>query len=117
MNEKGLIEKESSEGTAKVIYILYLVSMVFGITGIIGLVMAYMNRGEAPLWLESHYQYQIRTFWIGTLYMLMGFLLTFILIGYLVFLFAVIWLIVRCVKGIKLVDNKEAHPDPESWMF
>lgn len=107
----------SSEGTAKVVYILYLVGIIFGLTGIIGVVMAYINKREAPDWLQTHYQFQIRTFWIGLLYVLIGMVSSVILIGYLVLLFWVVWLVIRCVKGMKTLDQKEAHPDPAGWLF
>ncbi|MGB0237424.1 MAG: DUF4870 family protein [Cycloclasticus sp.] len=107
----------SSEGTAKVVYILYLAGIIFGLTGIIGVVMAYINKREAPDWLQTHYQFQIRTFWIGLLYVLIGMVSSVILIGYLVLLFWVVWLVIRCVKGMKSLDQKEAHPDPASWLF
>ena len=107
----------SSEGTAKVVYILYLVGIIFGLTGIIGVVMAYINKRDAPDWLQTHYQFQIRTFWIGLLYVLIGMILSIILIGYLVLLFWVVWLVIRCVKGMKSLDQKEAHPDPAGWLF
>ena len=107
----------TTEGTAKIIYILYLVGIIFGITGIIGVIMAYINKTDAPEWLKSHYQFQVRTFWIGLLYLIIGGILTLAVIGYLVFPFYVIWLIVRCAKGIKALDNKQAHPNPTGWMF
>ncbi|OZG75005.1 hypothetical protein BTA51_00975 [Hahella sp. CCB-MM4] len=107
----------SSDGMAKAIYILYLVSIIFGLTSIVGLVMAYIYKGDAPEWLQTHYRYQIRTFWIGFLYGIIGVVLSFIIIGYLVLLFVLVWLIVRCVKGIKALDQKQPVSDPASWMF
>lgn len=117
MTETEVQEKPTTEGAAKVVYILYLVGIIFGITGIIGVVMSYVNKGNAPDWLKTHYQFQIRTFWIGGLYLLLGVLLAMVLIGYLILLFWVIWLIVRCVKGMSALDRKEAHPNPTGWMF
>jgi uncharacterized membrane protein len=117
MNEEVAQEQPTTEGAAKIVYILYLVGIIFGITGIIGVVMAYINRGDAPEWLKTHYQFQIRTFWIGALYMLIGILLMFVIVGYFVLLFWIVWLIVRCVKGMKFLDQKEAHPNPTGWMF
>ncbi|HZJ95218.1 MAG TPA: hypothetical protein VFD11_06620 [Thiopseudomonas sp.] len=117
MSEAVAQQKTTTEGTAKIVYILYLVGIVFGITGIVGVVMAYINKGDAPDWLKTHYQFQIRTFWIGGLYMFIGVLLALVLIGYLVLLFWVVWLIVRSVKGMKYLDQKEAHPNPKGWMF
>ncbi len=39
------------------VYILHLASLVFGVTGLIALIMSYVNRNDAPQWLQSHYQY------------------------------------------------------------
>src|SRR5688500_4715856 len=36
--------------TAKLVYILYLASLIVGITAIIGVIIAYVNRGDAPAW-------------------------------------------------------------------
>ncbi|CAA6803040.1 MAG: Unknown protein [uncultured Thiotrichaceae bacterium] len=117
MNEVVTQDKPTTEGTAKIVYILYLVGVIFSITGIVGVIMAYINRSDAPDWLKSHYQFQIRTFWIGGLYMLIGLILTFVIIGYFVLLFWVVWLIIRSVKGMKSLDQKETHPNPTGWMF
>ena len=119
MNETPVTPSTSSDNgsMAKVVYILYLAGILVGITGIVGVIIAYVNKSDAPEWLKTHYQYQIRTFWIGFLYMFIGSILSIILVGYLVLLFWMVWLIVRCVKGMKYLDNQQAHPDPTGWMF
>ena len=101
----------STDRTAKTIYILYLVGLVFGITSIIGIVMAYLNQNDSPEWLKSHYRFQIRTFWIGILFILVGTLLASVLIGYLVLMFSVVWLIIRCIKGLKLLEQQQEYPN------
>ncbi len=103
--------------TPKLIYILYLAGVIIPFVGIVGLIMAYVNKGDAPEWIQSHYQFQIRTFWIGLLFGLIGIVTLFILIGWLILLFATVWYIVRCVKGMKYLDKQQAHPNPKSWMF
>lgn len=110
-------EQTDSSGTAKIIYILYLASIFFGVTAIIGIIIAYVNKEDAPDWLKTHYQVQIRTFWIGLLYCCIGFILAIVVIGYLILLFNFIWLIVRCVKGIKYIDRKMPYPNPRAWLF
>ena len=117
MNDEPKERSESSEGMAKVVYILYLASILVGLTSIIGVVIAYINKDEAPEWLRSHYQFQIRTFWIGILYTFIGLLTSIILIGWLVLLFTLIWFIIRCIKGIQTLDKKTAYPNPTTWMF
>lgn len=94
-----------------------LVSAVFGRTSIVGLAMAYINRGSAPVWLQSHYQFQIGTFWIGMLCGVIGALMTRALAGWLILLFTRVWLVIRCVKGLQALDRKEAVSDPTTWMF
>ncbi|HDP88396.1 MAG TPA: hypothetical protein ENN42_00305 [Thioalkalivibrio sp.] len=114
MNE---VAAPTTEGTAKIVYILYLVGIVVGVTGIVGVVMAYINRREAPDWLQSHYTFQIRTFWIGLLYLFIGTLTVGLVIGAFILLFWLVWLIIRCVKGMQYLDKQQAHPQPETWMF
>ena len=117
MNETVEKEKTTTEGTARIVYILYLVGIIFFVTYIISVVIAYIYRSDAPRWLKSHYQFQIRTFWIGALYALIGVILLFDVIGFLTFLLWAVWMIIRCVKGIKSLDQKEIHPNPTGWMF
>lgn len=99
-----------------IIYVLYLANLVIPFTALVGIIMAYINKGDGNF-LDSHYQFQIRTFWIGLLYALVGALLTLIVIGWLVLLFYLIWLIIRCVKGFKYLNKQEPMPDPTSWLF
>ncbi|MBA6391742.1 hypothetical protein H4J38_13285 [Colwellia sp. BRX10-3] len=110
-------EGPATEGTAKIVYILYMVGILFGITGIVGVVMAYINKDDAPDWLKSHYQFQIRTFWIGALFLFIGSILSLILVGWFVLMFWVVWLIVRCVKGMKSLEARVVHPNPTGWFF
>ena len=119
MNDTPVVPSTTTDNgsMAKVVYILYLAGILVGITGIVGVIIAYVNKSDAPEWLKTHYQYQIRTFWIGFLYLFIGSILSIILIGYLVLLFWMVWLIVRSVKGMKYLDNEQAHPDPTGWMF
>ena len=117
MNEVTTQETLSAENTAKAVYILYLVGVLIPVTGIVGVVLAYVNIDDAPPWLRSHYQFQIRTFWIGGIYLIIGALLAIFIIGYVVLLFWTIWLIVRCAKGLKSLDRKLSHPDPTGWML
>jgi len=117
MSEVVVEKSSTTKGTAKLVYILYMVGLLFGITGIVGVVMAYINKDDAPAWLKTHYQFQIRTFWIGALYIFLGSILSLILIGYFVILFWVVWLIIRSVKGIKALDAEIALENPKSWFF
>ncbi len=98
-------------GTAKTIYILYLVGLI------VGVIMAYVNRGEAPGWVQSHYQMQIRTFWIGMLYGIISFATTFIIIGFLLGLFTLVWWIMRCAKGLKAASVGAPYENATTWLW
>lgn len=103
--------------TANIIYILYLVGLVVGITHLIGVIMAYVYRDSGPDWVKSHYRLQIRTFWIGLLYCAIALVTVVIVIGWFVLLFYFVWLIVRCVKGMKLLSSGAAYPNATTWLW
>ena len=117
MNNIVSQEKTSSEKAEHLIYVLYLAGIILFIPEIIGIIMAYSNKDEAPDWLKSHYQFQIRTFWIGSLFLLVGALLSPVVIGYFIIVFWAVWLILRCIKGLEALSQNKPHPDPTSWMF
>jgi|TARA_R110001606_G_scaffold267167_1_gene416065 uncharacterized membrane protein len=102
---------------AMVIYALYLASFILGFTSIIGVVIAYVYKGKGPVWLDEHYRYQIRTFWIGMVYGLVCLLLSAILIGFLLMLPLAVWLIIRCVKGFKGLQEKRAPSNVDTWLI
>ena len=108
---------EPGKDNVQLIYILYLVGFVIGITVLIGVIMAYLNRGQASNWAQSHYTYLIRTFWIGLLYGIASFLLAFIIIGFATAVLTAIWIIIRCVKGLQLAGRRESVPNPGTWVW
>mgnify|MGYP006426911911 CR=1 FL=1 len=107
----------TGSGTANIVYILYLVGLFVWLIPVVGVIVAYVNKGEAPAWLASHYRFQIRTFWIGLLFSLIGTGLTLVFVGYLVLLFVLVWWIVRCVKGLKAISRRQAIADPGAWLW
>jgi uncharacterized membrane protein len=108
----------ATETTAKIIYVLYLVSLFVGVTALIGVIMAYVYIGDAPEGLKTHYRFQIRTFWIGVLYGIVGTVLLLAFgLGMLVYVFAAVWIIVRCVKGLRYLDRREPYPNVTTWLW
>ena len=109
---------DAAEGrTANLIYILYLLNLIFGVTSLIGVIMAYVNKGDAPEWVQSHYRFQIRSFWIGLLLGVIGAVTAAFVVGILILAFLFVWWIARCVTGMRYFSEGRAHPDPASWMF
>ncbi|MCK3775739.1 hypothetical protein MZK49_03220 [Ensifer sesbaniae] len=107
---------EPGKINVQVIYVLYLVGFAVGITPIIGVVMAYLNRGKGMSWVQTHYEWAIRTFWIALLFGLISLLLTALLVGILGFIATAVWIVVRCVVGLQRAARQEPITNPESWM-
>ncbi|HYC02501.1 MAG TPA: hypothetical protein VED40_04370 [Azospirillaceae bacterium] len=114
--EPGSMARDDAS-MVKIVYVLYLVSLVVGVTSLVGLVLAYVNRGSASGWLQSHYDFQIRTFWIGLIAGFCSFILTFVLIGWPLLLLVTIWFIVRSAKGLSNAMNSRPMPDPQTYGF
>jgi uncharacterized membrane protein len=96
-----------------VVYILQALSFFFGITAIVGVVINYVKKEDAAGTLyESHFDWQIRTFWWGLAWSVLGFILIFAFgLGFIVWFVAWIWMIYRVVKGwLKWNDNQPVHP-------
>ncbi len=101
----------------KLVYVLYLASALIGVTVLVGLVMAYINRRQVQgMWTETHYTYQIRTFWIGLLYSLVSVTLMLVGVGFLLIIAVMIWAIFRCVRGLQWAAAGDPVPDPQSWI-
>ena len=55
---------------------------VFGLPSLAAVVLNYLKRGEvAGTWLESHFRWQIRTFWFTLLWLVVSFLVMLTVIG------------------------------------
>jgi uncharacterized membrane protein len=102
---------------ALIVYILYLVAYFTGITMVIGVIIAHVQVGSADPLLASHYRFQIRTFWIGVLYLVIGTILTMVLIGIAVLFWWFIWSLVRNIKGVLALNENKPIANPASWLF
>jgi len=93
-------------------------AFVFGMPSIIAVVINYLKRDEARgSFLESHFRWQIRTFWFGLLWCLLGGFLFVTFIGiplaFGVFIAAGIWVIYRVVRGwLALRDRRAMYTNP-----
>jgi uncharacterized membrane protein len=103
---------EALRSNARIVYILQALAVVCGVTAIPGLLMAYGNRGPArDTWLDSHYEWQIDTFWGMFWFWLVAFCVGWAgdfflghgLLGHgpalLVLFGAIAWYVNRVVKG------------------
>ena len=108
---------EPGKTNLQVIYILYLVSFVIGISGIVGIVLAHLNRGKSEAWLESHYTWAIRTFWLGLLGAFVSMVLMMVLVGMLTMLLVALWIVIRTIVGLQKLGRNEPIDNPQSWLL
>ena len=115
-NKWGTIPDQSSlMATAKKIvwlsYLLYAAGLISGITAIVAIVLDYIKRDDVRgTWLESHFTWQIRTFWWSLLWMGLGLLTSVVFIGIPIMFAATVWFIYRLVKGMLYLYDQRSLP-------
>ncbi len=98
---------------ASTIYLLQALAFLLGgVTFIIGAIIGYLNQHHVKgTWLESHYRWQINTFWVALISVVIGTMTLPLFIGYFVLIAALIWTIHRIVYGwLALGKEKEVEP-------
>ena len=107
----------SNYGLVLAVYILYLVGFLTGITALIGVIIAYLQRDKTDQIGRSHFQFQITTFWVGLLYLIVGAITAHFAIGALIIIWWFVWTIIRCVKGLLALNESKPIAAPNSWWF
>ncbi|MBZ0105989.1 MAG: hypothetical protein K8H84_10215 [Sulfuricella denitrificans] len=103
---------DSAKTITTVVYALQALSFFVGITAIVAIIINYVKIDDIRgTWLESHFRWQIRTFWFGLLWGVIGAITFVLIIGWFILVADAIWMIYRIVKGwLKLNDGKEILP-------
>ena len=92
-------------------------AFVFGVPSIIAVIINYVKRSDVRgTFLESHFRWQIRTFWFAALWATLGVLLwivlAIVLIGFLigpaVLMLTGFWVIYRVVRGWLALRDRHA---------
>ena len=129
MPEPHTTAEPSLVNTTHLIYALHALSLligitsaatiigafIFGVPSIIAIVINYLKREEARgTYLESHFRWQIRTFWFAVVWCLIGTMLVVTFIGIplaLAIFFATgIWVIYRIARGwLALRDRRPMY--------
>jgi uncharacterized membrane protein len=96
---------------ATLVYALQAASFLVGITLVAAVVINYIKRDEmAGTWLESHFRWQIRTFWFCLLWSALGVVLLVVVVGFFVLGATAVWLIYRIAKGwIRLSEGRPMY--------
>ena len=125
----GLVPREGLVTLAHIIYGLHAFSALTGmlspamivtafLTGwpsIIGVILNYVKRSEVRgTWLDSHFSWQIRTFWYALLWVAIGAVLFITVVGIpfaVVLWFATgIWVLYRIIRGWLALSSQKELP-------
>ena len=112
---RSLVADEARERSLKtittVVYALQAASFLIGITAIVAVIVNYVKKSDAQgTWLESHFRWQIRTFWFALLWSVVGVLSIYLVVGSFILIANGIWVIYRIVRGwLRLADGKEMY--------
>lgn len=107
----------SDYNLAFAVYLFYGVGYFTGISALIGVIIAHVKVDDPDPVLQSHYRFQIRTFWIGLLYLVIGIPLCLALIGVPLLVWWLVWSLIRIVKGSLLLNEHKPIVNPRSWLF
>ena len=92
--------QESVRKLAALVYGLQAASLLVGVTLFAGVLINYLRRRDAAgTWLESHYTWQIRTFWWSLAWCVAGLATAVLGIGFVILAASAIWFVYRLVKG------------------
>lgn len=108
------IERQPFSPTEKIIllvYILQLVGFLLPLIWIVAVIINYVKKSDFQYtWLINHNLWQIRTFWYGLLWYLVGTILLLIVIGYAILFLNTVWMLYRIIKGLlNFYDRKDPY--------
>ncbi|MGO4713309.1 DUF4870 family protein [Bradyrhizobium sp. 2TAF24] len=102
---------------ALVVWGLFIASyFTFTLTLIVAVIIAYVKRGDlAGTPFASHMTSAIRTFWISLVVGIIGVILLFVGIGFIILGAAAIWQLFRVIRGLIRALDSRPIDDPEGW--
>jgi uncharacterized membrane protein len=131
-NPRQIVESAPSPGLVTLTHVLYGLhgfSALMGVLGpalivtafltgwpsILAVIINYVKRGETRgTWLDSHFSWQLRTFWWAVLWVLIAAVLFITVIGipfaWVLAMVAGIWVLYRIIRGWLALGQREPMP-------
>ena len=109
----------AAKSTAQLVYILHAIGFFIGLTWIAAVIVDYVKQDTARgTWVESHFRWQIRTFWFGLLWVTLCILFVVatlgigLLIAWLPLGAVGLWFIYRVARGwLRLINRQPMYMD------
>lgn len=108
---KGPETDNSMKQLTQVVYALQAASFLVGVSLIAAVIVNYVKREDvAGTLYESHFTWQIRTFWWSLLWGAIGAVLMIVVVGFAVLAADAIWFLYRVIKGwLRLSEGKPMY--------
>jgi uncharacterized membrane protein len=132
--ESQIVERAPSEGLVTLTHVLYglhgfsalmgmlgpalvVTAFLTGWPSIIAVIINYVKRSDTRgTWLESHFSWQIRTFWFAVLWVLIAAVLFITVIGipiaWVLALLLGLWVLYRIIRGWMALASGKPMPLP-----
>ncbi len=104
------VHMERERTVIVIAYALHLFGAIAGLPSLIGLVLNYARRGHYGALSDSHHSWMIRSFWWAVLWILIGWVLSLVFIGWAILGLAWLWYVYRHVRGLIAFLNGQALP-------
>ncbi len=97
--------------------VMVVTAFLFGWPSIIAVILNYVKRSEVrETWLDSHFSWQIRTFWFALLWLVLGGIAFATVIGIplavVLWLGTGIWVLYRIIRGWMALSSRKPMPLP-----
>jgi len=97
--------------------VLVLTAFLTGWPSIIAVILNYAKRSEVRgTWLDSHFGWQIRTFWYALLWLVVGGMVFFTFVGIpvaiVVWVLTGLWVLYRIARGWMTLSSEKSMPLP-----
>jgi uncharacterized membrane protein len=107
--------EEQNKSITQVVYGLYAASLIVGVTSIVAIILNYVKKDDVVgTMYESHFRWQIRTFWFSVLWNIVGWLAVVTLIGIpiavAIWIATTIWVLYRLIRGYLLFKDSKPVP-------
>ncbi|WP_295800774.1 hypothetical protein [uncultured Microbulbifer sp.] len=103
--------ERSARDIATLVYLIQAISLFTAVPFFVGVLINYVKLGDVRGTLaESHFRWQIRTFWYSLLWFVVGWATVWILVGFAVWGISWVWMVYRVIRGwLTLADNRPAY--------
>jgi uncharacterized membrane protein len=92
---------------------LIVTAFLMGWPSIIAVIINYVKRDEVRgTFLDSHFSWQIRTFWWSLLWLAIGGVLILVLVGWAILGLTGLWILYRIIRGWLALMSRNAMPMP-----